>query len=178
MIASSILFAGAMAFQRAPCLSDNEIEAALGAQIRAGAQTLNTSGLRNAPLCSAKTLPQRIQEIRREAFPAPPAPARQNFADEREEIDEPAPAPALSPLPAVAVDRVLQVAPAPRARGIRSVRAQAVSRRSPVARARSSASAYYRSCAVARAAGAAPIRRGQAGYSRHLDRDGDGIACE
>ena len=37
---------------------------------------------------------------------------------------------------------------------------------------------YYRYCANARAAGAAPIRRGQPGYGAHLDRDGDGIACE
>lgn len=36
----------------------------------------------------------------------------------------------------------------------------------------------FRSCAEARAAGAAPIRRGAPGYGRHLDRDGDGIACE
>jgi hypothetical protein len=36
----------------------------------------------------------------------------------------------------------------------------------------------YANCAQARAAGAAPIRRGEAGYSRKLDRDGDGIACE
>lgn len=27
-------------------------------------------------------------------------------------------------------------------------------------------------------AGAAPVRAGQAGYGRHLDRDGDGIGCE
>lgn len=37
---------------------------------------------------------------------------------------------------------------------------------------------YYPNCAAARAAGAAPIRKGQAGYGRHLDRDGDGTACE
>ena len=36
----------------------------------------------------------------------------------------------------------------------------------------------YPNCAAARAAGAAPIRRGEPGYSRKLDRDGDGIACE
>lgn len=36
----------------------------------------------------------------------------------------------------------------------------------------------YPSCAAARAAGAAPLRRGQAGYSTRLDRDGDGVACE
>ncbi|TXC71232.1 excalibur calcium-binding domain-containing protein [Sphingomonas ginsenosidivorax] len=29
-----------------------------------------------------------------------------------------------------------------------------------------------------RAAGAAPIREGQNGYSRRLDRDRDGVACE
>lgn len=37
---------------------------------------------------------------------------------------------------------------------------------------------YYPNCAAARAAGAAPIYRGQPGYGTHLDRDGDGIACE
>ena len=34
------------------------------------------------------------------------------------------------------------------------------------------------SCAEVRAAGAAPIRSGDPGYSRRLDRDGDGIGCE
>lgn len=38
--------------------------------------------------------------------------------------------------------------------------------------------AYYANCTAARAAGAAPVRRGDAGYARHLDRDGDGIGCE
>lgn len=37
---------------------------------------------------------------------------------------------------------------------------------------------YYSNCSQARAAGAAPIREGEAGYSRRLDRDGDGVACE
>lgn len=36
----------------------------------------------------------------------------------------------------------------------------------------------FRNCAAARAAGAAPVRLGQPGYGRHLDRDGDGIGCE
>jgi endonuclease YncB( thermonuclease family) len=36
----------------------------------------------------------------------------------------------------------------------------------------------FRSCAEARAAGAAPIYRGQPGYAPRLDRDGDGVACE
>ena len=39
-------------------------------------------------------------------------------------------------------------------------------------------SVYYRNCSAARAAGAAPIRDGDPGYAGHLDRDGDGVACE
>ncbi|MFG2776029.1 excalibur calcium-binding domain-containing protein [Streptomyces sp. NPDC048350] len=39
-------------------------------------------------------------------------------------------------------------------------------------------SAYYKNCDAAKAAGAAPIRRGQPGYRSGLDRDGDGIACD
>lgn len=37
---------------------------------------------------------------------------------------------------------------------------------------------YYQNCAAARAAGPTPLYRGQRGYGRHLDRDGDGKACE
>jgi hypothetical protein len=37
---------------------------------------------------------------------------------------------------------------------------------------------HFRSCREARAAGAAPMYRGQPGYSPALDGDGDGIACE
>jgi hypothetical protein len=40
------------------------------------------------------------------------------------------------------------------------------------------AAAYYANCAAVRAAGAAPIRVGQPGYSSKLDRDGDGVGCE
>ncbi|WP_244917164.1 excalibur calcium-binding domain-containing protein [Paenibacillus castaneae] len=36
----------------------------------------------------------------------------------------------------------------------------------------------YANCAAVRAAGAAPIHKGDPGYSRKLDRDGDGIGCE
>jgi hypothetical protein len=35
----------------------------------------------------------------------------------------------------------------------------------------------YRSCAAAWDAGAAPLHRGDPGYSSWLDRDGDGVAC-
>ncbi|WP_255254764.1 excalibur calcium-binding domain-containing protein [Novosphingobium sp. Chol11] len=36
----------------------------------------------------------------------------------------------------------------------------------------------FPNCTAARAAGAAPVRVGDPGYGRHLDRDGDGIGCE
>ena len=36
----------------------------------------------------------------------------------------------------------------------------------------------YRNCSEARAAGAAPVRRGDPGYGTHLDRDNDGVGCE
>jgi hypothetical protein len=37
---------------------------------------------------------------------------------------------------------------------------------------------YYANCAAARAAGHAPLYRGEPGYRPGLDRDNDGIACE
>lgn len=40
------------------------------------------------------------------------------------------------------------------------------------------AAAYFKNCAHARAAGAAPLYRGRSGYRPELDRDGDGVACE
>ena len=74
----------------------------------------------------------------------------------------PAPAPApVAPAPApVAPAPVAPAAPAP----------------APVAPA--PAAVYYANCTAARAAGAAPLYAGQAGYRPALDRDSDGIACE
>ena len=43
---------------------------------------------------------------------------------------------------------------------------------------RARAGAEYANCSEARAAGAAPVRRGDPGYSPKLDRDGDGVGCE
>lgn len=37
---------------------------------------------------------------------------------------------------------------------------------------------YYANCSEAKAAGVTPIRKGEPGYAPHLDRDGDGVACE
>ena len=46
------------------------------------------------------------------------------------------------------------------------------------ASAPSASSVYYANCAAVRAAGAAPLYRGEPGYRSALDRDNDGIACE
>lgn len=40
------------------------------------------------------------------------------------------------------------------------------------------AGVYYANCSAVKAAGAAPIYRGEPGYSSKLDRDNDGVACE
>lgn len=49
----------------------------------------------------------------------------------------------------------------------------------PSGPARSSGSnVYFRNCNEARAAGAAPLRRGEPGYREAMDGDRDGIACE
>jgi hypothetical protein len=37
---------------------------------------------------------------------------------------------------------------------------------------------YYKNCKAVKAAGAAPLMKGEPGYSLKLDRDGDGVACE
>ncbi len=39
-------------------------------------------------------------------------------------------------------------------------------------------STSYANCDAARAAGAAPVHRGDPGYASHLDRDGDGTGCD
>lgn len=52
------------------------------------------------------------------------------------------------------------------------------SRGSSSARSSGGGASYYPNCAAARADGAAPVRRGDPGYSRKLDRDGDGVGCE
>lgn len=53
------------------------------------------------------------------------------------------------------------------------------SRSSPPPSTRSTTSnGAYANCSEARAAGAAPVYRGEPGYGPHLDRDGDGIGCE
>ena len=55
---------------------------------------------------------------------------------------------------------------------------QAAVKPAPVVQAPAPAAVSYANCAAVRAAGAAPIYAGTPGYGKHLDRDGDGVACE
>ncbi|WP_082532247.1 excalibur calcium-binding domain-containing protein [Phenylobacterium sp. Root77] len=57
-------------------------------------------------------------------------------------------------------------------------RRQPAAARTPQAFVGGAPQGAYRNCTAARAAGAAPLRRGQPGYGPHLDRDNDGVACE
>lgn len=44
--------------------------------------------------------------------------------------------------------------------------------------AETTSNVYFPTCTAAREAGAAPVHAGDPGYGSHLDRDGDGSACE
>jgi endonuclease YncB( thermonuclease family) len=63
---------------------------------------------------------------------------------------------------------------------VRAVRREADDAVHPAARPAAAvrAGVYYRNCDAARAAGAAPLYRGQPGYRPEMDGDSDGIACE
>lgn len=85
----------------------------------------------------------------------------------------PAPAPAPEPAPAIAA---APVAPAPAPAPVAPAPAPVAP--APVVPAPAPAAVYYANCTAAKAAGAAPIYAGQAGYRAALDRDSDGVACE
>lgn len=171
IVLAATLALGTPAAVWADCLTDAQIDAYVGARVRAGAATIDTREVPDLPLCSGLTLAQQIQRIHAAAFPEERAQhALVDAGPVANEDDEVAEEPATGPAPRV---RLHTVAPV-RRKATGPIAAPR--RREPVA-ARSSG-AVYGSCRAARAAGAAPIRRGQPGYSGRLDRDGDGIACE
>ncbi|WP_433505317.1 excalibur calcium-binding domain-containing protein [Pseudonocardia halophobica] len=101
---------------------------------------------------------------------APPVPAAVPTA-------APAAAPAAVEEPVADAPRVDAPRPfvaAPRA----AVPAPAAPAPAAPAPASGGSSAHYANCSAAKAAGAAPLYRGDAGYRSALDRDGDGVACE
>lgn len=84
-----------------------------------------------------------------------------------------------APLPATAAP-IGAIAPVELVQTKRSKKAarQRRPRSTPAQRAIGGGDVTYPNCAAARAAGAAPVHRGDAGYSRKLDRDNDGVGCE
>lgn len=101
----------------------------------------------------------------------------------------PAPAPAVAePAPAAAAPAPAAVAPAPAPAPapiapapvpvVPAAPAPVAPAPAPAPAAPAPAAVYYANCTAARAAGAAPLYAGQAGYRSALDRDSDGIACE
>ncbi|WP_024366211.1 GmrSD restriction endonuclease domain-containing protein [Arthrobacter sp. TB 26] len=103
---------------------------------------------------------------------APPAP--EPVPSAAAVVVAPAPAPYVAPAPAPAPAPYVAPAPAPApAPYVPPAPAPAPAPYVPPAPA-----AYYANCTAVKQAGAAPIYAGQPGYSRSLDRDGDGIACE
>ncbi|MEW9874140.1 DUF1524 domain-containing protein [Arthrobacter sp. HS15c] len=94
------------------------------------------------------------------------------LAPTNEQAPAAAPAPAPEPAPAVAA---APVAPAPVAAAPAPVAPAPVI---PAPAPAVPAAVYFANCTAAKAAGAAPIFAGQAGYRSALDRDSDGVACE
>ena len=60
----------------------------------------------------------------------------------------------------------------------RTTRRHATRRRAARKSSGGGGSLYYANCSAARAAGAAPVMRGDPGYAPKLDRDNDGVGCE
>ncbi len=91
----------------------------------------------------------------------------------------PEPAPVVAAAPVAPAPAPAAVAPAPRPIAPAPVVPAPVAP-APVAPvpAPAAPAAYFATCAAAKAAGAAPIYAGQAGYRAALDRDSDGVACE
>ncbi|PAX06377.1 hypothetical protein CKY28_17390 [Sphingomonas lenta] len=60
----------------------------------------------------------------------------------------------------------------------RSTRRRTAARRTARKSPGGGGSVYHANCSAARVAGAAPVTRGESGYSRKLDHDNDGVGCE
>lgn len=85
---------------------------------------------------------------------------------------------AVAPVPAATVQATDNPFATGAARPKRTTRRRATSRRTTRSSSGGGGSVYYANCTAARAAGAAPVMRGEPGYSRKLDRDNDGVGCE
>ncbi|SFG08836.1 Excalibur calcium-binding domain-containing protein [Novosphingobium sp. CF614] len=187
LIAIALAIAPSAVMAKTACLSDAEIEQAFGDEVRSGAVYIDTSALQGRPLCSGLPLGEQIQRMHAKAFPEErrqaeearaavvareeaAARAREDQAREEMAREHARQAALAAIVPAAQV--AVEAAPTARAAPIRKARTHANPPR------RKAAPSHFASCREARAAGAAPLRRGEPGYAPRLDRDGDGVACE
>ncbi|WP_410619260.1 excalibur calcium-binding domain-containing protein [Amycolatopsis sp. cmx-8-4] len=85
------------------------------------------------------------------------------------DVPAPTPTPSPTPIPQPPAPVTTKAAPKPPPAPVTTEDAPAPEQDS---------AAYYKNCTAAKAAGAAPLYRGEPGYRAALDRDGDGVACE
>lgn len=139
----------------------------------------------SAPLISTSTVDAAAQQAEaKQAADAKAAEEAKAAADAKAAAE----AKAAAAAKADATARANAAAAAKAAKAAAAAKADATARANAAAAAKAKApkpvyvapqpSTYYANCTAVRAAGAAPIYAGQPGYSRKLDRDGDGIACE
>jgi len=124
--------------------------------------SVGSLGAGDAPVALAEgtaPTPTSTPESTPEPVPTPPETPVETAAPEPV-VPTPAPAPVV----------VAPVAPAPAPAAPAPV--------APAPAAPTPAATFFQNCDAVRAAGAAPIFTGQPGYSRTLDRDGDGVGCE
>jgi hypothetical protein len=82
--AAAAIFALTPAASAAPaqCITDADLDAAVGEQVRAGAFAVSTAALGERPMCSGLTVAQAIQRLRQQVLPAaPPQPPRPAMPD-------------------------------------------------------------------------------------------------
>ncbi|MDF8265231.1 excalibur calcium-binding domain-containing protein [Luteipulveratus flavus] len=123
---------------------------------------------------------RNAQPLSGTATPAAAAPAATTSAAEPVQSAPPAKtAQQTSPAPATPTPRRTSP-PRPTSRPKQHVTTSAtrVAPLVPEAAPRQPAGVHYAGCAAVRAAGKAPLHRGDPGFRAGLDRDGDGVACE
>lgn len=114
-----------------------------------------------------------------------PAPGQGDIAATEPEVTQ-APAPVTqappttqpAPVETTTAPQEAKKAPAETKKAPAAPKQEPAPEKSTKAPASDEGSVYYKNCTEARAAGAAPIHRGEPGYASKLDRDDDGVACE
>lgn len=128
-------------------------------------QTGNESERTVPPQTSVTTATQPVAALQKKTEPAKDQPVRKQPAAAAPKAPAPVPS---EPQKRQAAVKKAETAAIPKKK----------SKSAAGSGAQKSPESYFKNCAAAKAAGAAPLRRGHPGYSRNLDRDGDGIACE